>query len=633
MLVPALLACSSRGALPLPRPEPGAPADAAAAGSPSATCSRLTNRPPAELALIGQDGSDLVLVANDGTVRRVPGPGAQMIYQQRGGWVAAYDTGHPGTWHVQLFDAAGGLHADAAGAAPLNSRGQPTGIAGLAILSDGMTTVNLGAAGDAPVLLPDGRTLMRPFFSTDPDARGWVGATLSNGQVVGEPVLLNVETGETRHLTYLTAGDTWAPIISGARRLYLTEQDGEAVLVDESVDGAVTRLLPGWPRASLEIDTQELTDGTVAAYVSLSDGTRRNVPIWLYDLETQSLSTVLPDGALPEQAYGLPGSNGLLDVRTPGLPAGIPAWRVDLVSGTIFDFRTGTARTTKPTGTGPARWFIVADSQTRLYRLDSAHGVLQDLHLTGDVAVSGTRALVTVEDRPRAIVGIDDGAVTPVPGGEALPSAFAVLVGRWATGFDGAGRAGWIAGSPRWRVDLDSGEARVFAPSATTDALMGNQAATPLNALGAPLLPDGRLGMLLDDGLGFRLYLRTPDAPWHPIGETVRAAQEIHWGGNDGFVIAAERSCDCYGGINIAWPTPPAGAVALSGTSLQFIGGDGQTIFPATTDEHLVSFADEDQSCALVRSDAGEWAVYDLPARRRIALGKLDALAWARRAP
>jgi hypothetical protein len=119
LVIPALLACSQQGAVPQahqqpqatigdgapPTPAPqadptatdGGPADA---GSPNALCSSLASLRADDLALIGRVGSELVLVDGAGTIRRAPGPGESMSYTRRAGWVAAYDTGHPGTWHV-----------------------------------------------------------------------------------------------------------------------------------------------------------------------------------------------------------------------------------------------------------------------------------------------------------------------------------------------------------------------------------------------------------------------------------------------------------------------------------------------------------------------------------------------------
>src|SRR5690242_2482145 len=86
--------CSSRGGLaPQPPEAPTGAAGGGAAGAPPPTglCPSRTGRRPDQLALLGQDGADIIFVHDDGTIRRVPGPGNRNAVAQQNGWIAAYD--------------------------------------------------------------------------------------------------------------------------------------------------------------------------------------------------------------------------------------------------------------------------------------------------------------------------------------------------------------------------------------------------------------------------------------------------------------------------------------------------------------------------------------------------------------
>jgi hypothetical protein len=611
-------------------------AGTAGAGLPVAICAGLSDHRPDQLALLGQSGAELVFIDYDGSSRRVPGPGAHVVLKERAGWVAAYAAVSATAWHVQLFDWAGRLRADASGAAPLDAKGQPTGIRGVTILSDGTTTVDLGTASANPILAPDGSVRLGPYYAADPDARGWVNASLPSDTAykpLGAPVFLNVETGEVRRLSRLAAGDDWAPIVSPARRLYLATANGETVLVDESVDEVVEMPLPGWPRAGLEVDTVTRPDGALEAWVGLWDNVRKSVPLWLYDPATRTLTSALPDGTVPPDAHGTQRAGNIVDVTT----AGARAWGVDLGTGVLFDYRAGlSVQPTRPPPGGSPDWVVLADNQKNLFRYDGANAALEDLRVAGDLSLSTDRArgLVTRDGHPREAVHVDDGSVLEIAGGDALAPAGALLAGRWAAGFESAATSPWNPGLPRWRVDLETAEARLFPD---LDAgLTPNLGYAGGRRLGSwpPLLPDGRVGLLLYDGFTFRLTLGGPDAPWQKVGVGVRAAESIVWAAGPAFVIAAEKSCSCYGPIPGPWPPLAAGApAALSGTSLQFVDPSGGAVFPPTSTEHLAAFADAGDTCALVRSDEGAWVIYDLVGRRRAELGKLDSLSWIADAP
>jgi hypothetical protein len=196
----------------------------------------------------------------------------------------------------------------------------------------------------------------------------------------------------------------------------------------------------------------------------------------------------------------------------------------------------------------------------------------------------------------------------------------------------------WAPGLPLWRIDLETGEAGAFTtPDASLMPLLNNNPGAPLFSGGdIPALPDGRVGVLLYDGLGVGLYLAEPGAPWRPVGRRVRGVSWIGWTPGPALAIAAETNCHCYGPLMLKWPEPPAGASPelLSATSLQFVAPDGTDVLPPTQGEHLVSFADRTtSSCALTSTDAHEWFVTDTQARTRRALGKLDALSWATEPP
>jgi hypothetical protein len=592
-------------------------------------CQSLAPRGPDHLAMLGRSGSELLFFHADGSVRRVHGPSAKLFRQERAGWVAVSDTSSSTTWHVQLYDASGALRADGTGAVPLDAMGKASGVRALTILSDGTATVDLGTPATNPILGPDGSVRLGPYYATDPDPRGWVSTSLHSDTVVlGVPVFVNVLTGEVRHLSRIAPDDGWAPIVTPSRRLYLAETNGDAVLVDESVDEVATTTLPGWRRADLEVDTVQRLDGRVGATVIVKSAAGKNVPLWFYDPARRVLASALPDSTLPSNARAAQQARNMVDVSA----GGARVWSVDLGTGTIIDYRA--AFSVHPAAfpaAAPAAWDVLVDNQKDVFELDHASGAFRDLHLTGDFAQSSDpRAIVMRDGRPREVVHVDDGTVLEIAGSDALAAVPPQFAGRWAAGFESSNSMqSWVRDIPRWRIDLETGEVRLFPALVPAPMTFGFNTASRFGGPLAPILPDGRAVVMSYDGFSFSLHAGGPDDPWRTFGQPVRAAERISWAFGPGFVIDAEKNCECYGPILGPWPTPPAGApVALSGTSLQFVAGDGTDIYPATTDEHFVSFADATNSCALVRTDAGASVVYDLGAGRRYDLGKLDELAW-----
>jgi hypothetical protein len=499
------------------------------------------------------------------------------------------------------------------------------GIAGVTILPDGTTTVNRALATRDLALMPDGRVLTRPYFSTAPDSNGWVAATDDeDSRVVGTPIFLNVASGETRRLTYLTAGDTWAPIVDSARRLYLADMGG-AVLVDESIDGIHVEPLPGWARTDLEIETRDLPDGGVGAYVALWKGVHHRVPLWLYDVRTRTLAPALPDGVVPDDATGSEVVGGVSVIS-----GGARVWALDVATGVLIDYRAGLAvRPLRPLAGGAADWMLLANNQLRLYRYDRRNGTLEDLGVSGTASVLGQRALVAQGGRPSAVIHLDEGRVSAVSGGSALPASGAIaLSGGWAEGLVLNGGTSPDALTPAWRIDLETSEARLYPGVGLTLQPLGAGGTSPAGALG-----DGRAGMFLYDGFAISLNVAGPDLPWGPIGRAVRDVAAISWFAGSGFAIAAERECSTYLCVRLAWdPASPGGPDVLSGTSLQLLARDGTDLFPPST-EHLGGFSDGSSDCALAHSDAGDYAVYDLAAGTRLALGRFDALTWVANAP
>jgi hypothetical protein len=656
-----LLGCAGRGSLPREVPSgaaggdpqgfaragaaaggggPAGPGGAAGVGTPVGLCPSRTGRLPDQLTLLGQDGGDIVFVRDDGVLTRVHGPGTRNILVQRTGWVAAYDAGNATTWKAQLFDVTGRLRAESSGAYPPGPPGKGTGIGAVSLLSDGTATFDFGNTNDDLVLTPDGRARVRPFFSIEPDAAGWVGVDLFIPAATPRlPVMMNVESGEIRKLSLLAATDAWAPIVSGARRLYLAEVNGTTVLVDESPQGARQVPLPGFARRNLEVEVAQLTGSGPAAYVALHDGARLNLPVWLYDLSTGGLVSALPDGKLPDVANGSPFYDGKVEVTAPNAPpatGGTRLWTVELSTGSILDYRAGlTVHQTRPAPGGPSQWIAVTGGGKQIYRYDQASGAVDDLHISGDLTVAGRRALVVRDQRPREVVNIDDGAVTPIAGSDTLPPGVTqAAAGRWAVGYASLQSAPWAPGLPVWRVDLETAETRVFSmPDASLMPLL-NASAPLFRGAGTPLLADGRAGVMLYDGFGAGLYLAEPDAPWVAVGRRLRQATWIGWAVGPAFAIAAEKDCNCYGPLTLSWPTPPTGTPEiLSGTSLQFVASDGTDVFPPAAGEHLGAFADQTASCALATTDAHEWVVYDTQARTRQSLGRFDSLSWIADAP
>jgi hypothetical protein len=275
----------------------------------------------------------------------------------------------------------------------------------------------------------------------------------------------------------------------------------------------------------------------------------------------------------------------------------------------------------------------LTDAAKEVYRYDRATGTLVDLHVAGDVVTAGRRVLVTRDHRPTAVVDLDGGRVTAVMGGASLPAGIAFVSGRWAVGAEPIPTATWAPGIPRWRVDLETGEARAFeaTPTPVTPVL---QSYAPLfrGGLAAPIMEDGRVGLFAYDGLGVGLFVAAPGEAWRSIGRRARQVSWAGWAGSTAstFALAAEKDCNCYGPLTFAWPTPPAGAPELlSGTSLQFVAADGSDVFPPALGEHLTSFADPSSTCALAKTDAREWLVYDTVLRTRRSIGTADSMSWA----
>src|SRR5437773_3768817 len=213
--VATVLACSSRAILVAPASTNAAGAQglagaggsagtggsagsagAAGAAMPLGICPSRTGRRPGQLALRGADGSDIILVHDDGATQRVSAPDARSATAQRNGWIAAYNYGGTATWKAMLIDSSGHVRADSSGQAPPGPAGT-WAISQANVLPDGTATFDLGNTEDDLVLTPDGRVRRRPYFSTEPDAAGWVATNLSDPKlIVGIPVMLNVETGE-----------------------------------------------------------------------------------------------------------------------------------------------------------------------------------------------------------------------------------------------------------------------------------------------------------------------------------------------------------------------------------------------------------------------------------------------------
>ena len=326
--------------------------------------------------------------------------------------------------------------------------------------------------------------------------------------------------------------------------------------------------------------------------------------------------------------------DGRIDVIAGNNPSvdGTRLWTVELSMGAVFDYRAGvTVRRIHPAPGGPPQWIPLADGAKEIYRYDRATGSLEDLHVAGDLTTSGERPLVTRDGRPLAVLNLDDGTVTAIPGGANLAPAVALIraAGRWAVGHAGVPGATWAPGVPLWRVDLETGETAAFPTvDASLQPLLGGTAPI-FGGGGTTLLADGRVGVTIYDGLGVGLYLAEPGGSWQAVGRRAREVTWFGWAGGPAFVIAAERDCNCYGPLTLSWPPPPAGTPdLLSGTSLQFIAPDGTDVFPPTTTEQLVAFSDDSNSCALVKTDANEWFVVDIQARTRVSLGRADGFAF-----
>ena len=602
-------------------------AGSAGRGETSALCLGRDGAPAVLPALLGRDGNRIVFVLDDGSTRGADDPATTYTVLQKNGWEATYGFPTEATWRAQLFDSSGRLRYDRTGDLGVPLPGAKAGFSGASLLSDGTLVMNMAHSDDNVVLSPDGGVLRRPSFATEPDARGWVGATLaSSTQGLGVPVFLNVPTGEVRTLTYLAAGDGWAPIVDGARRLYLAEMNGGVALVDESVDAIHVETLTGWPRAALEVDTTPLSTGAVAAYVGLWDDNHRGVPLWLYDVGTQTLATALPEAAAVDGATGY-SSGDEIDVNAPG----VPAWRIELTTGAILDLRAGVAaRPTRPLPGGAHDWILQADAQKNVYRYDRNNGTVEDLHVAGDPTLVGRRAVVVRDGLPRAWIDLDGGQTTDIAGAGDLvvPSQVAQGNGRFVAGFARPVTGGFGPLAPVWRVDLDAAVASAFPGIESPLRVVAGLGGPIFSGSVPPLLADGTAGLILSDGFGAGLYVGGPGVPWRLVGHEVRQVESVGWAVGDGFAIASEQDCDCYDPIELSWTAPPGAPETLAGVSLQFVAPDGSDLFPPRLGEHLAGFADDGHTCALAGTDAGDWAVYDLAGRTRHALGHFDALSW-----
>jgi hypothetical protein len=359
---------------------------------------------------------------------------------------------------------------------------------------------------------------------------------------------------------------------------------------------------------------------------------RKNLPVWRYDLSTGALDSALPDGALPPECTSSQYPDGRIEVSIGGAPSqgGALLWTVDLVSAAILDYRAGlTVRRIQPAPGGPPQWLALTDGAKQLYRYDRATGALEDLHVAGDLTTVGRRALVMRDQRPVAVVSIDEGKVITIASGGSLAPGVIQSAGRWAVGYEAPAAAPWAPGLPLWRVDLETGEASLFSPPEAPLMPLLHSTAPIFTGVATTVLADGRAGVMLYDGIGAGLFLAEPGAAWRAVGRRVREVTWLGWAAGPAFAIAAEKDCNCYGPLMLSWPTPPADAPdLLSGTSLQFVAPDGTDVFPPAAGEHLGAFADGSASCALATTDAHEWLVYDLQARTRRSLGQLEGLSW-----
>lgn len=597
-------------------------------GAPQGLCPSRAGRQLDQPALMGYDGADLVFVREDETVTRVHGPGQRNSVMQRSGWLAAYAADATTSWKAQLYDATGKLRSEGSG--------EGASISLWHLLPDGTAIFGVTGPGGSAILTPDGRVRRRPFFMEQPDAAGWVAANVPH-EASGDhvPAMLNLETGEVRRLSLPVAANA-AQVVSGARYLYLAEVAGKPVLVDESP--AAVRKVPVpesqfSPDGGLEIETLKLPDGRQTAYLTYSIGDGERLPTWLYDLETGVLASALPQGKIAEQklAVSYYGDRLAVGAETQPLLGGTQLWTLDLATGNVLDQRAGlSVRKTRTAPGGAPRWLTVNGSGKQVYRYDRATATVEDLHVAGDLSGAGRYALVTRDKRPLAAIDVEAGKVTPIPGGETLPIGLTQANGRWAVGYSEIAGRPYAPGVPLWRVDLQAAKAEPFAAATAPLAPLDSISARPFGFPDSALLPDGRVGVILYDGLGVGLYLGAPGTPWRPLGHLVREAQRFRWAaGSAAVTLSADKACDCYGPLTLPWPTPPAGApVPLSGSSVQILALDGTEAFAPGVGEQVVGFADATNSCALVRNAAREWFVYDAQARTRRSLGKAESLAW-----
>lgn len=126
-------------------------------------CPSRSGRRPDQLALLGQDGGDIVLVRDDGSIQRLEGPGAHNRVVQGHGWIEAYDAASTTTWKARLWDAAGQLRAEASGDNPPGRPGKSTSIHWAGLFRDGIASFDFLDTKRGPPRTYKGRGEGRPL--------------------------------------------------------------------------------------------------------------------------------------------------------------------------------------------------------------------------------------------------------------------------------------------------------------------------------------------------------------------------------------------------------------------------------------------------------------------------------------
>jgi hypothetical protein len=252
---------------------------------------------------------------------------------------------------------------------------------------------------------------------------------------------------------------------------------------------------------------------------------------------------------------------------------------------------------------------------------------------SGSTSLIGDRALVVVDGWPAWILNVASGDVTALPVPAAAGTIDQVLVTPpWALGVRGD--------DPLWRVDVGVGTVSPFVAATPPgpDPLYSSKWSTGISTDRSVISPwltaEGNILAARRDAWSARMYVRSPEQTWAPVGTAVR---DVTWLRPEehahAYIVRSGRATPCYcSWPMVSWSPAPDDAPPTVTEALQIVPRGPAA--PLVLDPLTNLAFDASDRCVLLTPPPGSAPfVYDLVGGRSLDLGSLSAISWVATRP